>query len=104
MVVSDFYIMGVLAFPAEDDAPLVVDPDGMKTLQGPAQAFKAVSGWIAQVVERFGFKDGRLMIFQEDGELERDRSPARDISRRFPIEASSGEMEGYPTGEWCGMP
>jgi hypothetical protein len=42
MVVGDFHIVGVLALPAEHDAPLVVDSDGMQAFHATAQRLQAV--------------------------------------------------------------
>ena len=62
MVVGDFHIVSILTFPTENDAPLVVDPDGIKSFQNSTQKLKTVPGWIPQIVEGFGFMDGNKFV------------------------------------------
>jgi hypothetical protein len=39
MIIRDFYLVRFGVGPAEDDAPLVVDPDRIKVLEIPSQFF-----------------------------------------------------------------
>ena len=51
VVVSDFHCGGVVSFPTEDDAPLIVEADGLESAEVSAQGFQTVSWRIAEVVE-----------------------------------------------------
>jgi len=62
MVVGDFHFGGAVSFPAEDDAPLVVDADGMEAFQVPTERFETVPWWVAKVFEGFGFMDGDELV------------------------------------------
>jgi hypothetical protein len=62
MVIGDFHFGGAACFPTEDDAPLLVDADGMEAVQVPAERFKAVSWRITEVIEGFGFMDGDELV------------------------------------------
>ena len=64
MVVGDFHFVGILAFPAEDDAPLVVDLDRMESVQTAPQRLQAVAGRIAEVFKGFGFMDGDELVIR----------------------------------------
>ena len=62
MVIGDFYFDSIASFPAEDDAPLLVDADGMKAVQVSPECFKAVSWRIAKVFKGLGFMDGDKLV------------------------------------------
>ena len=51
VVIDDFDFMGSVRFPAEADAPLVIDADGVLTFPVALQRFKAISGRDGEVVE-----------------------------------------------------
>jgi hypothetical protein len=55
MVIGDLDLSGVVSLPAEDNAPLLVDTDGMETFQGSAQDFQAVPWRLAEIFKGFGF-------------------------------------------------
>ena len=44
MVVGNLHLVGILAFPTEDDAPLFVDTDGMKSGELSSQKLQVVAG------------------------------------------------------------
>jgi len=54
MVVGDAHIMRVAAAPTEDESPLGVDSNAVKTAKIPSQSFEAVSGRRAKVGQRPG--------------------------------------------------
>lgn len=58
MVVGDAHIVRMASFPAENDAPLLVDADGMEPLTIPTKGLQAVPGRIAQMINGFSFMDG----------------------------------------------
>jgi hypothetical protein len=51
MVVGDHHIVGIISFPSKNDAPLIVDPNGIEAMQFSAQDFQMVSGRIAEIFE-----------------------------------------------------
>lgn len=51
MVVDDPDLVGVPSAPAENDAPLFVDADGMETRAASLQCFQSIARWNAQVAE-----------------------------------------------------
>lgn len=54
MIVDDFDIKGVAVFPAEADAPLVIDPDTPLAGAVAGELFEPVAGWHAEEVEGGG--------------------------------------------------
>ena len=55
MVIPDGDLFGVAAVPAEADAPLVVDADGVGAGEVALKCFEAVAWWDGEVVEDDGF-------------------------------------------------
>ena len=55
MVIPDGNVLGVAAVPAEGDAPLVVDADGVEAEEVALECFEAVAWWDGEVVEDDGF-------------------------------------------------
>ena len=51
MVVGDLRVASVFAFPAEDDAPLLVDANGMESGEIAFQHFQTIAGRLAKVFE-----------------------------------------------------
>ncbi len=45
MIVGDFDLAGASVFPAENDAPLAVDPNGPKTSPAPLKWVQVIAGW-----------------------------------------------------------
>jgi len=54
MVIRDADFGRPLIGPTEDDAPLLVDPNGMKSGEVAFQCLEAIAGWNAQIVESSG--------------------------------------------------
>jgi len=54
MVVDDLYGTGVTGVPLEDRAPLIVDPNRVKSFQPALQCLEAVAGWHPKVAELRG--------------------------------------------------
>jgi hypothetical protein len=57
MIVGDLHVVGVLAFPLEDDAPLFVDADGMESGEIAFQKLQVIAGRLAKVFERHRLMD-----------------------------------------------
>lgn len=55
MVIDDFNIVRAIRFPAETNAPLIIDADGVLAFAGAMENFQTVAGWDAKVNE---FGDG----------------------------------------------
>ncbi len=55
VVIDDFDFMGSIRFPAETDAPLVIDADGVLAFPVALERFEAITGRDGEVVE---FGDG----------------------------------------------
>jgi len=51
MVIGDLHMVGILSFPAEDDAPLFIDADGMESGELAFQKLQAVAWGLAKVFE-----------------------------------------------------
>ena len=51
MIVGDLDIGGGAAFPAENDAPLLVDSDAPESLEIAREGFEAVGRWLAELVD-----------------------------------------------------
>jgi hypothetical protein len=51
VVIDDFDFMGAVRFPAEADAPLVIDTDGVLALPTALKRFEAIAGRDGKVVE-----------------------------------------------------
>jgi len=49
MVAGDLHLVGILPFPSEDNAPLLVDTDGMVSSEPAFQRLQAVARWLAKV-------------------------------------------------------
>jgi hypothetical protein len=62
MVVGDFHLGGAISFPVENDAPLVIDADGMEAIQLPPESLQAVPWRVAEVIEGVGFMDGDELV------------------------------------------
>ena len=89
MVIDDCGFMGAVRFPAEADAPLVIDVDGMLSLAVALEGFQPVSRRDGKVVQ---FGDGmELGEFAQGNALD-----GRWISPRFPLLEKSF---GFPAGE-----
>jgi hypothetical protein len=54
VIVSDFHIKGIAAFPAETDSPLFVDSDAVSTLSIPRKLLKAIPGGHPEVGQSVG--------------------------------------------------
>lgn len=54
MIIDDFHLVRPRIRPPEDNAPLVVDANGMKARKPPAQSFKPVAGRHGKVAESTG--------------------------------------------------
>lgn len=54
MVVTNSNVLGARSYPTEHDTPLIIDPDGMKTLQIPCQDFKSISRWDSEIFQMQG--------------------------------------------------
>ena len=54
MIIDDRHLFRPGIRPPEDDAPLVVDANGMKARKAPAQSFKPVAGRHGKVTESTG--------------------------------------------------
>ncbi len=54
MVIHDFDFVGVFAFPAKTEAPLVVDAYAVLAATAASEGFQTVAGWKAHDVEAVG--------------------------------------------------
>ena len=43
VIVDDFYVVSVTAFPTEADAPLVIDPNAVLTFSACGQPFQSIA-------------------------------------------------------------
>jgi hypothetical protein len=57
VVVDDGNVFGVHTRPNEDDAPLLVDSDGVKLVEVPAKFLKVIRRGLTEVVKRHGSVD-----------------------------------------------
>jgi hypothetical protein len=57
VVIDDGNVLGVRTRPNEDDAPLLVDSDGVKLFEVPAKLFEVIRRRLTQVVKRHGSMD-----------------------------------------------
>lgn len=60
MVVNDFDVVGIAIAPRETDAPLVIDPDAVRSGPVTPQRFQMIPRWHLQVFQPF-----RLMKVQQ---------------------------------------
>jgi len=88
-VIGDCYLLGVGAGPAEADAPLVVDADGMLALAVPLQGFESIARRHPQEVEG----DRRV------DELEFDQRAPPDVARKPPGPARRPQPFGFRVGK-----
>ena len=49
VVVNNFNIARAVRFPAETDAPLVIDPDGILAFAIAFESFESIAGWYSQL-------------------------------------------------------
>jgi hypothetical protein len=89
MVVGDFHIVGVLALPAEHDAPLVVDSDGMQAFHVTAQGLQAVPRRSAEVFKSFCFMDGDKLVIR----------PLLDLPRNLTGNNQTENLPGFLISE-----
>jgi hypothetical protein len=89
MVIDDFDFMGSVRFPAEADAPLVIDADGVLAFPVALERFEAIAGRDGEVVE---FGDGVNL-----GEF--PQGDALDVRRERPGLPFLEEDGGLPTSE-----
>jgi len=54
MIVGHLNLGCPFGAPAENDSPLIVDPDGMQTFQSPFECFESVARWNGQVLQANG--------------------------------------------------
>ena len=54
MIMRDAYSGWSVLSPTEDDAPLVINPDGVKAAQNALQSFQSISRWHCQVSKLTG--------------------------------------------------
>ena len=57
VVVGDLHVVGIFPFPSENDAPLFVDSNGMKSGELALQKLQVVTGWLTKVFDGFRFMD-----------------------------------------------
>jgi hypothetical protein len=62
MVVGDFQIVGISLFPAEADAPLLVDPDAVLAEAVTCQGFQPVCGRDSQIIQVDRLADHREFV------------------------------------------
>jgi hypothetical protein len=54
VVIEDGNVLGVHSRPNEDDAPLLVDSDGVILVEFPAKSLKVIRRGVTEVVQRNG--------------------------------------------------
>ena len=64
MVIGDFHFACVICLPTENNAPLVVDTNGMVSGEISSQEFQTVSRRIAEVVEGFRRMDRYQLVIR----------------------------------------
>jgi len=84
MVVGDFHIQSIAAFPAEADPPLIVDPDAVLTLPIPGQLFEVIPGRNSQIGQSIGG------VKHEELLQSRAVNILRELSRAFALEDPFG--------------
>ena len=89
VVIDDFDFVGSVCFPAEADAPLVIDADGVLAFPVALERFEAVAGRDGEVVE---FGDGVNL-----GEF--PQGNALDVRRERPGFPVLEEDGGLPASE-----
>jgi hypothetical protein len=89
VVINDFDFMGSVRFPAEADAPLVIDADGVLAFPVARERFEAIAGRDGEVVE---FGDGVNL-----GEF--PQGDALDVRRGRPGFTFLEEEGGLPASE-----
>jgi hypothetical protein len=67
VVVDDLDVEGVTINPAEDDAPLLIDPNAVKPVEVTAQSFEVVARRYTQVVQVAGSVDELQLAERELG-------------------------------------
>jgi hypothetical protein len=51
MIIDDLDVSGLSIVPAENQAPLIVDPNRMKPFHSAFESFQPVSGWHPQIFQ-----------------------------------------------------
>ena len=89
VIIDDFNFVRAVGFPAETDAPLVIDANGVLPHPVALEGFQAVAGWDGKMVE---FGDGvKLGKFAQGNAL--------DIWRKRPGFPLLEEECGFPASE-----
>jgi hypothetical protein len=101
VVIGDFYLVCVGAVPSEDDTPLLIDSNGVKTGKISSKCFEAIAGGESEVLERFGFMNGNQLMVSSLLDL------PGELSREFEIENLLGlfvpELSGHQENEYSNL-
>ena len=62
VVIDDFDVVGIAVFPAEADAPLLIDPDAELSVAASFECFQAVGGRNFQTLQNDGLADHRKLV------------------------------------------
>jgi hypothetical protein len=89
VVIDDFDFMGAVRFPAEADAPLIIDADGVLALPVALERFEAIAG-----------RDGKVVECGDSVDLsEFPQGDALDVRRERPGFPFLEEDSGLPASE-----
>jgi hypothetical protein len=89
VIVGDLDVGGGAVFPAEDDAPLLIDSDAPESTEIAGKRFEAIGWWMAELV--VGNDPVKL--------TESHERPWLNIAREFPGVFPMKDFGGILTGE-----